>query len=64
MFHELSLGDIYVAPIMLQGAFAVLIFLGLRFLLGRAGVLRRLWHPALFEVSLFVTIVSSLVLLR
>ena len=64
MFHELSLGEIYVAPIVSDGITAALIFLACRWALGRIGLLRRVWHPALFEVSLFLTIVSSLVLLR
>ncbi|MFC0408846.1 DUF1656 domain-containing protein [Roseomonas elaeocarpi] len=64
MFHEISIADVYVAPIVLEGVLAALLFLLLRFILGRTGVLHRLWHPALFEVALFVSLLSLLVLLR
>ena len=64
MFHEISIADVYVAPIVLEGVIAALLFLLLRFVMGRAGLLHRLWHPALFEVALFVSLLSLLVLLR
>ncbi|SHK11582.1 Protein of unknown function [Roseomonas rosea] len=64
MLHELNLGDVYLPPIVLDGLLAGALFLICRLLLGRAGLLHRLWHPALFEVALFVSIVSLLVLLR
>jgi hypothetical protein len=63
MFHEVSLGDVYVAPIVLKALLAGALLLLCRFLLGRSGILHRLWHPALFEVALYVSLVSLLVLL-
>ena len=47
-----------------EGLLALAIFALCRSVLGRLGVLGRIWHPALFEVCLFLSIVSLLVLLR
>ena len=64
MLAEINIGGVYLAPIVIEGLVALAIFALCRFVLGRLGVLSRIWHPALFEVCLFLTIVSLLVLLR
>ncbi|WP_424136564.1 DUF1656 domain-containing protein [Roseomonas chloroacetimidivorans] len=64
MLSEVSIAGVYLAPIVVEGLLGLLIFLACRFVLGRLGLIHRLWHPALFEVALFVSIVSLLVLLR
>jgi hypothetical protein len=58
---EISIGGVYLAPIVVYAIAAALIFVVLRFILGHAGVLRRVWHPALFEVALFLCVLSLLV---
>lgn len=64
MLAEINIGGVYLAPIVVEGLLAVAIFAFCRVVLGRLGVLSRIWHPALFEVCLFLSIVSLLVLLR
>lgn len=64
MLSEIDLFGVYLAPIVVEGVLGLGLFLLLRLLLGRLGLLHRLWHPALFEVALFLSIVSLLVLLR
>jgi hypothetical protein len=61
MFSEIHVGGVLLAPIVVYASAAMLIFLALRFVLGRIGVIRRLWHPALFELALYVSILSLLV---
>lgn len=61
MISEAHIGGVLLAPIAIYGLVAILAFLFLRVLLGRAGVLKHVWHPALFEVSLFIILLSLLV---
>ncbi len=61
MISEFPVGGIYVAPIVIYAAVAFAVFLGLRALLGRAGVLGFVWHAALFELSVFLIILCLLV---
>jgi len=61
MIAEAQIGGVLLAPIAVYGLVAIVLFLLCRVLLGRAGVLRHVWHPALFEVSLFVILLSLLV---
>jgi hypothetical protein len=58
---EISIGGVYLAPIVVYAIAAALIFVVLRFILGHAGLLRRVWHPALFEVAMFLCVLSLLV---
>jgi hypothetical protein len=64
MLAEINIGGVYLAPIVVEALLALAIFALCRVVLGRLGVLSRIWHPALFEVCLFLSIVSLLVLLR
>ncbi len=48
MISEVAIGGVFLAPIVVYTAAAALIFVACRFILGVAGVLQRLWHPALF----------------
>ncbi|QBP14121.1 DUF1656 domain-containing protein [Cupriavidus metallidurans] len=47
---------------MLYLIFAWPIFLGIRTVLARTGVLRFAWHPALFEFSILLVIIALLIL--
>jgi protein AaeX len=62
MLSEADVGGIYVAPFMIYVATTVPVFLLLRAILARTGVLRWVWHPALFEFALSLSILSLLVL--
>ena len=61
-FVEVDLFGVYVAPISLLMVVAWVVTIGLRRLAVRVGLLRRVWHPALFVFAMFVIILSSLTL--
>ena len=62
MLSEVSIGGIYVAPIVVYGVTAIPPFLICRWALGHFGVLRNIWHPALFELAVYPTLLSLLIL--
>lgn len=61
MIKEIDLGGVYLSPMLgyLVAAFAITGLL--RFGLGRIGAYRWIWHPALFDLSLLLIILTSLV---
>src|SRR5258708_33903149 len=61
-FTEIDLFGVYVAPMSLMLVAAWLVLLALRRIWNRLGLLRRVWHPALFEFAGFMIRLSSLVL--
>jgi len=61
-FAELDLFGIYVAPISLLMIVAWVATMGMRRLAVRVGVLRRVWHPALFVFAVYVIVLASLTL--
>jgi hypothetical protein len=63
MNSELNIAGIYMAPIVLYAVVALPIFLVLRVILARVGFWRLVWHPALFETALYLSILSLLILL-
>ncbi|AJE99782.1 DUF1656 domain-containing protein [Pandoraea apista] len=62
MLSEVAVAGIYLPPFFVYACIAVPVFLGLRFALARTGVLRRVWHPALFEFAISLCLVSVLML--
>jgi protein AaeX len=60
MLKEINLDGIFVSPFALDLFVALLIFLPLRVVFDRWGIQRRVWHRPLFDVSVFVIIVSLL----
>jgi hypothetical protein len=62
MLSEISIDGVLLAPIVLYALSGLAIFGACRFVLGRFGVLRAVWHPALFEMALYISIVALLVL--
>ena len=62
-FNEINLFGLYVAPITLIMAVAWVAYLVVRRTGDRFGLTQRVWHPALFELALYVIIVSSIVLM-
>jgi protein AaeX len=62
-FTEVDLFGVYVAPISLMMVAAWSIFVALRHVADRFGLLRYVWHPALFIFAVYIMILSSLVLI-
>jgi hypothetical protein len=62
-FAEVNLFGVYVAPISLMMVAAWLILIVLRRMADRYGLLRYVWHPALFVFSAYMIVLSSIVLL-
>jgi hypothetical protein len=62
-FTEVNVFGVYVAPISLMMLAAWMIFIGLRRITVRFGVLRHVWHPALFVFAVYVIMLSSIVLI-
>jgi hypothetical protein len=61
-FTEVNLLGVYVAPISLIIGAAWLLLLPLRWLAVRTGLLRHVWHPALFEFAIYIIVLSFIVL--
>jgi protein AaeX len=62
-FVEIDLLGVYVAPISLMMVAAWLVTIALRWVAGRSGLLRYVWHPALFVFAMYIIVLSSSVLL-
>ena len=62
-FNEIDLFGLYVAPITLIMAVAWAAYLLVRRTGDRFGLTQRVWHPALFELALYVILVSSIVIM-
>jgi len=62
-FIEINLVGVYVAPIALLIIAAWFATLGLRRIADRFGLLRNVWHPALFVFAVYITVLSSMVLI-
>ncbi len=58
MLKEVNLFGIFIAPFAAYLAVALVIFIPLRLLFDRYGVQRWVWHRPLFDVSIFVIILS------
>lgn len=63
MLSEADLAGIYLPPLLLYAGATIPLFLALRACLARTGLLRRVWHPALVEFALALSIFVLLVLL-
>jgi hypothetical protein len=62
-FNEINLFGLYVAPIAVIMAAAWVVYVAIRRVGDRLGLTQRVWHPALFELALYVIIVSSITLM-
>ncbi len=62
-FTEVNVFGVYLAPIALMMPAAWLMLMALRRLTARFGVLRRVWHPALFEFAVYIILLSGIILL-
>ncbi len=61
-FSEVNIFGVYVAPISVMILAAWLVTLLLRWLLMRSGLVRHIWHPSLFAFSIFLIVLSLMVL--
>ena len=62
-FTEINLFGVYVAPISLILIAAWLVLIPLRRVTSHFRLWRFVWHPAVFEFSIYMIVVSSIVLL-
>jgi hypothetical protein len=61
-FTEINLFGVYVAPISLMLVAAWIVTIALRWVAARFGLLRHVWHPALFVFAVYLIVLSSMVL--
>ena len=61
-FFEINVLGVYVAPISLLMIAAWLVVVALRRVAVRFGLLSHVWHPALFVFSVYIIVLSSMVL--
>ena len=61
-FAEINLFGVYVAPISVMMVAAWVVTITLRWSAARFGLLRYVWHPALFVFSVYTIVLSSMVL--
>jgi hypothetical protein len=61
-FAEVDLLGVYVAPISLMMVAAWLVTIALRRVADHFGLLRNVWHPALFVFAVYMITLSSIVL--
>ena len=63
-FTDINLFGVYVAPISIMMIEAWLITIVLRRITDHWGLLRYVWHPALFVFAVYIIVLSSFILTR
>lgn len=63
-FTEVDLFGVYVAPISLMMLAAWLITAAARSILGHFDLLRFIWHPALFLISVYIIVLAGITLAK
>jgi protein AaeX len=63
-YSEVDLFGVYVAPMFVMLCVAWVLTVMLRRAAVRFGLLRHVWHPALFIAALYIVALSSIVLLE
>jgi protein AaeX len=61
-FTEVNLLGVYVAPISVLMVAAWIGTVALRWVAARSGLLRYVWHPALFVFSIYLIVLSAITL--
>ena len=61
-FTEINLFGVYVAPISLMMVAAWMVTIALRRSAARFGLLRHVWHPAIFVFAVYMIVLSTIVL--
>jgi hypothetical protein len=62
-FAEINVFGVYVASISLIMVGAWLVTIALRRVASRSGLLRHVWHPALFVFAVYIIVLSSWILI-
>jgi protein AaeX len=62
-FAEINLFGVYVAPVSVMMVAAWMVTISLRRIAAHLGLLRHVWHPALFIFAVYLIVLSSIVLL-
>ena len=62
-FTEINLFGVYVAPISVMMLVAWLVLIALRRVANHFGLLRHVWHQALFVFACYMIVLSSIVLI-
>jgi protein AaeX len=60
---EINLFGVYVAPISVMMVAAWLVTIALRRVASRFGMMRQVWHPALFVFAVYIIVLSSWILI-
>ncbi len=60
MIGEVSIYGLFVPPLLLLVLAALAVSRLLNLVLAKAGFYRLVWHPALFDLSLFVIVLGAL----
>ena len=61
MIKEISLGGVYVPPLLGYLLGTALVWWVFRYAIGQLGLYRFIWHPPLFNAALFVILLSGFV---
>jgi protein AaeX len=61
-FTEIDILGVYVAPMSVMLVAAWVITIALRRVAAQFGLLRHVWHPALFALAVYMIVLSSIVL--
>jgi uncharacterized membrane protein len=61
MKYELDVFGVIVPSLLLWSVIAYVLLRIASKLIARVGLYRRIWHPALFDVALYICLVASLV---
>ena len=62
-FVEIDVFGVLISPLVPLMALAAALTLALRIIMTEAGLMRRIWHPALFEFSIFLIVLTAAVLI-
>ncbi len=60
MLKEVNIGGVFIAPFAADLFWALIVFYPLRLCFDRWAIERWVWHRALFDLSIFVIIVSAI----
>jgi protein AaeX len=59
-FTEINLLGVYVAPMSVLMVWAWIVTIALRRVTARFGLLRYVWHPALFVFAIYLIVLSTI----
>ena len=62
VFTEINIFGVYVAPIAVMMLAAWVVTIPLSLIANRYGIARKVWHPGLFNLCIYVIILSLIVL--